>query len=481
MIKVSFNKKIDKVDLEVRGVFSGNEKSLFHDFPSLKSFKAELGSTREVSVGEKRFLFLGLGKSKDLVSEKFRRSFAALIKIVLNDNIASLGVNADEMVWNNNLEEVNSICYEAIRLTEYRFDKYFSVKKEIKLKKIELRTELTPASLKKIQAHIEALTQSVNLTRDLVNEAPNILNSETYATLIEKDAKENLKGVKVKTLGRAQLKKEKMNLLLSVNAGSAFEPRLVHLTYVPKKATAKTKHIALVGKGITFDTGGYSLKPSSSIIGMKFDMGGSATVYGAFRSAVLQESPYKLTCVLAMTDNAVSSLATLPDAIIRGRNGTTVEILNTDAEGRLILADALDYTCDLKPDEIIDAATLTGACLVAFGKEVCAVLGNDDELIERLRASAKSVSEYMWQLPIIEEYRNAIKSKVADIKNIGTGRMAGTAIAAAFLEKFIKGNVKWAHLDVAGVCDSQEHLPYCPDSGASGLMVRTLSDYLLKK
>ena len=267
-------------------------------------------------------------------------------------------------------------------------------------------------------------------------------------------------------------------MFLSVNNGSAHDARLVHLSYTPKKATKNTKHYALVGKGLTFDTGGYSLKPGGSMMGMKFDMGGSATVYGAFRAAVMNDAPYKLTCILGMTDNMVNELATVPDSIVKARNGMTVEILNTDAEGRLVLGDCLDYACDQKPDYIIDAATLTGACLVALGSEVCAVLGNDDKFIKSIKDSAEATSEYMWQLPIIQEWRDDMKSHVADLKNIGTPMRAGTATAAAFLEYFIKNDISWAHLDIAGVCDSQAHLPYCPNKGGSGLIVRTLHHLL---
>jgi leucyl aminopeptidase len=270
-----------------------------------------------------------------------------------------------------------------------------------------------------------------------------------------------------------------MGMFLSVNAGSAYEPRLVHLTYEPARATSKTKHIALVGKGITFDTGGYCVKPGASMAGMKNDMGGSATVYGAFRAAVLEKAPVKITCILAITDNAINEHATFPDAIVTARNGKTVEILNTDAEGRLILGDALDYACDQNPQYIIDAATLTGACLVALGNQVCAILGNDQKWVEEILKSAKEKDEYMWQLPIINEWRQDIKSKIADLKNIGTPMRAGTAIGAAFLEEFIKNDVKWAHLDVAGVVDSQSHLPYCSAHGASGLMIRSLTHLLV--
>jgi leucyl aminopeptidase len=333
--------------------------------------------------------------------------------------------------------------------------------------------------LEKALSSTKNICESINVMKDFINEVPNVLHSVEYANRIEADVKKNLKGVKVKILNKAAIQKEKMGMFLSVNSGSAHEPRLVHLTYEPACSNSKTKHIALVGKGITFDTGGYSLKPGANMAGMKNDMGGSATVYGAFRAAVLEKAPVKITCILVMTDNAVNSNATFPDAVVTARNGKTVEILNTDAEGRLILGDALDYACDQNPHYIIDAATLTGACLVALGNQVCAILGNDQKWINEVLGAAKAQDEYMWQLPIINEWRQDIKSKVADIKNIGTPMRAGTAIGAAFLEEFIKNDIKWAHLDVAGVVDSQSHLPYCSGHGASGLIVRSLTHLLV--
>jgi leucyl aminopeptidase len=214
------------------------------------------------------------------------------------------------------------------------------------------------------------------------------------------------------------------------------------------------------------------------MMNMKFDMAGSATVYAAFRAAVLLQLPVKVSCYLAMTDNAVSSLATMPDSIVKARNGKTVEILNTDAEGRLVLGDVVNYACDTKPDALIDVATLTGAILVALGSEVCGLFSNDQKLADSLLKSAKNSDEYMWQLPIIDEHKNDMKAIVADLKNIGSNGNGGSAKGAAFIENFITPGTAWAHLDIAGVGDSQGHLPYCPPKGASGLVIRTLVDYL---
>ena len=268
-------------------------------------------------------------------------------------------------------------------------------------------------------------------------------------------------------------------MFLSVNNGSAYEARLVHLTYTPTKTTSKTRHVALVGKGLTFDTGGYSLKPGASMMNMKYDMAGAATIYAAFRACVLLNSDCIVSCYLGMTDNAINEHATVPDTIVKARNGKTVEILNTDAEGRLVLGDVLDYACEQNPSEIIDAATLTGAVLVALGSEICGMMSNNDKLSNNLLKSAAESDEYLWRLPIIQENHDDIKSHIADLKNIGTAGRAGTITAGAFLEEFIKNNIPWAHLDIAGVGDSQGHLPYCPKKGPSGIMVRTLVNHVM--
>jgi len=462
-----------------------SDKGLKEEIHALKAFKTFHGDKDEMlsftgATGE-TILVVGLGDKTKFHAEDLRKTTAKIFKSLNPQRYSTISFSIP--CFNTVRDEVKTaqLIAESLLMTDYSFETY----KSKKAPKAELTVHLSHVDKKnnlKIEKALQStknICESINVMKDFINEAPNVLHSEEYAKRIEADVKKNLKGVKVKILNKAQIQKEKMGLFLSVNSGSGYEPRLVHLTYEPTKATSKTKHIALVGKGITFDTGGYSMKPAASMAGMKNDMGGSATVYGAFRAAVLEKAPVKITCILALTDNAVNSFATFPDAIVAGRNGKTVEILNTDAEGRLILADALDYACDQNPHYIIDAATLTGACLVALGNQVCAILGNDQKWIEEILSAAKHQDEYMWQLPIINEWRQDIKSKVADLKNIGTPMRAGTAIGAAFLEEFIKNDVKWAHLDIAGVVDAQSHLPYCQSFGASGLLVRSLTSLLV--
>ena len=477
--------KAKSVELTTVSIDHWKDQGLKEEFYQLKATKNFKASKDEMlsftgATGETVWV-VGLGNSSKIVPEDIRKSVAKVFKSSKSSKFSEIAFDVSGFNVIQDEALTTKLLMEALYLTDYNFTKYKSKKPDNQETKVIL-SHIEKKNLTKIQKIIDStknICESIHVARDFINEAPNVLNSVEYAKRIEADVKKNLKGVKIKILNKAQIKQEKMGMFLSVNAGSAFEPRLVHLTYVPAKSTSKTKHVALVGKGITFDTGGYCIKPGTSMAGMKNDMGGSATVYGAFRAAVLEKAPVKMTCILAITDNAINEHATVPDAIVTARNGKTVEILNTDAEGRLILGDALDYTCDLKPDYIIDAATLTGACLVALGNQVCAVLGNDQSWINEILQAAKDCDEYMWQLPIIEEWRQDIKSKVADLKNIGTPMRAGTAIGAAFLEEFIKNDVKWAHLDVAGVVDSQSHLPYCSPHGASGLIVRTLTHLLL--
>ncbi|EQC44721.1 M17 family metallopeptidase [Bacteriovorax sp. Seq25_V] len=453
-------------------------KTAFEAVKNSKNFKATKGEKFTFTHNGHEILVLGLGEKAKLESEDLRKELAKLSKDV--SKYSKVALQFDGLQTKGNTEDSLQILVEAFTLAAYKFDKYLSDAKKSELKEVVIDSTEKSAKAKKLQAVIDdtlKVTDAINYARDLVNEPPNVLRSTEYAKRIKADVAK-IKGVKCKVLGKTEMKKEKMDLFLSVNNGSGFDAQLVHLTYTPAKANSKTKHIALVGKGLVFDTGGYSLKPGGSMMNMKFDMAGSATVYAAFRAAANLGLNVKITCILGITDNAVNELATMPDSIVKARNGKTVEILNTDAEGRLVLADCLDYACDQKPDAIIDAATLTGACLVALGGEVCGLMSNNDKLAQSLLKSAKSADEYMWQLPIIPEWTKDMKGTISDLKNIGSSGWGGTAKAAAFLQEFIKDDIAWAHLDIAGVGDSQSHLPYCPAKGASGTIVRSLLEYL---
>ncbi len=474
-----FQKIEDKVKTPILPGWSEDEKILFDFVKASNNFDGSKGKTVSFTLSDgTQAVAWGLGNKANYDLEALRRTTASLYKVA-SAKYKTIVIRMDSFKAKGKMEDSVGAFTEALYMTAYKFEKYLSEQSTSILETIILESKEKITVKNKAQSALDralVISESVNLCRDFVNEPPNILNSVSYAKRILADATK-IKGVKVKVLGKAELKKEKAGCFLAVNAGSAHEPQLVHLTYTPTQKS-NGRHIALVGKGLTFDTGGYSLKPGGSMINMKFDMAGSSTVYAAFRAAALLGSSTNLTCILGMTDNAVNEHAIMPDSIVTASNGKTVEILNTDAEGRLVLADCLTYACKQDPDTIIDAATLTGACLVAVGHEVCAVLGNDQQVIDDLCNSAERRSEYMWQLPILPEHHQDMKSNIADLKNIAGNRFAGTSKAAAFLENFVTENVSWAHLDIAGIGDSQGHLPYCPAKGSSGSIVRTLIDYI---
>lgn len=250
---------------------------------------------------------------------------------------------------------------------------------------------------------------------------------------------------------------------------------MVVLEYTPKKMSKSAKTLALVGKGITFDSGGISLKPGLKMEEMKHDMTGAATMISAMILAVRRGCPNKIVTVLAFTENMPSGTAIVPSSILKSRCGKTVEIINTDAEGRLILGDALDLAQDHKPDAVIDAATLTGAVGIALGQQACAVLGNDESLIQTIIQAGEDHHERAWQLPLFDEYFEDMKSDWADMKNAVNNPLGGTIRGAVFLKQFIREGTRWAHMDIAYTAHDVAHLAYCPKHGASGLHVRTLA------
>jgi len=476
----AFNKQ-SKLDIshwpsDIAKVFYNIKSSFLYNGKMSETFFFNLTSGTTVMI-------YGLGEKEKLNWETLRKEMAKTYKAIKLTN-SSVTIDIAQFAIKKQFDKtIQTIC-ESFLLTAYEFNKYKTLNKDKTPTKLEIinfhlppKSGLRPANLKSLITNTETIVSAINFSRDLSNEAPNILHSENFAKIIAEDAK-LLKKVKIKVLTQKEIEKEKMNLFLAVNAASQYEARLVELSYTPSKVTKNTKHIVLVGKGLTFDTGGLCLKPASSIENMKYDMTGAATMYAAFKACCFLNVKTKVTCLLGMTDNTISASATLPDAIIKSRKGTTVEILNTDAEGRLVLADLLDYACEMHPNYVIDCATLTGAILVALGPEICGLFGNNDKLISDITKSAKNCNEYIWHMPIIEEFKSDLKSNCADLRNLGTSRNGGASKAAAFLEHFIKNDVAWAHLDIAGVAGSQSHLPYCPSKGASGLMIRTLIDFI---
>jgi leucyl aminopeptidase len=446
-----------------------------------EGFKADEGQVFSTSsLGKskaKAIALLGLGDHHTQSVDLFRRSGGEAYKLAQKKRAKKLSYVIPEKTTVPLFDVVQALA-EGIRLASYTFNRYHTKdKKENYVKEIEIHLPEDPTAEQKLaltRAH--EIAESVCLARDLINEGPMELNPEAFAKHAAEVAKEC--DLEIDILDEKKLKKEKMNLMLAV--GSAAQnispPRLIRLHYKPKKPSKRV--IALVGKGVTFDSGGLDIKPADGMLDMKVDMSGAAAVLGAMRAIAKLEANIEVVGYMGCVENGVGPHAYHPGDILVSRKGTTVEIGNTDAEGRLVLADCMDYAQERdKPDTIIDVATLTGACMVALGTKTAGIFSNDDALCDAICQSGKAVGESYWRLPLLPELKDAIKSPVADIKNIGE-RWGGSITAALFLEEFVKGGVKWAHLDIAGPATNSKAHPYL-SNGGSGFAVRTLVDYLM--
>jgi len=417
-----------------------------------------------------RLLLIGAGERAD-----YKTSDVAILAGTAARSFRKRNVKSFALAPRSDGDAVDSATNAAtgVVTSQFELDKYKSSDKNTKaIDTFVLYVEgANEKDLKNALTRGEIIGDSMNFTRDLANEPPNILHPTEMAKRAEKMAKET--GLKCEILDHAKMEKLGMGSLLSVTFGSAQPPKLIVLRYEPKKSTGKKGELlALVGKGITFDTGGISIKPAEGMDAMKYDMSGGATVIGTMRAIGLLKPTIPVIGIVAAVENMPDGKATRPSDVVTASNGKTVEILNTDAEGRLVLADAVVYAERQGATRIVDMATLTGAVIIALGDLNTAVLGNDQQLIDEIIACGKEAGENFWQLPIGKEYSKMIKSDIADIKNIGGGRKAGTIIGAVFIEEFIK-DAKWAHLDIAGTAWADDVKPHRA-KGPTAIAVRTL-------
>ena len=358
-------------------------------------------------------------------------------------------------------------------LKSYTFDKYKTINKEKINKKIVLKIITShKEKMMKDSKYYEAIKEGVFLSRDLVSEPPNVLNPKKYTEEIKKLTK---LGLKVEILNEAKLKKLGMNSLLGVGQGSENETFLVIIKWNGAKNNFG-KPLAFVSKGVCFDTGGISLKPARFMEEMKYDMGGSAVVVGLMKSFALRKAKVNAVGVVGLVENMPDGNAQRPGDIVKSYSGKTIEVLNTDAEGRLVLADALTYTEEkFKPKFIIDLATLTGAIIMALGDEYAGLFSNDDELSKNIFKASENVNEKVWRLPLHKNYDKLMNSPIADVQNINYAGGAGSITAAQFLQRFILKKTPWAHLDIAGTAFSKKAASLNP-GGATGFGVRLLNN-----
>jgi leucyl aminopeptidase len=427
-------------------------------------------------VAATHIIVVGLGKLVDLKARDFEKIGSDLTAALNRHKAASAQILLGDELKHVPEEAAASHLAEGLLLNSYRFDKYRTKEPKEKkpmLKFVDIIGTAAPEARKQFDTK-RKVAEAVFLARDLISEVPNILYPESYAAIIKKELAPL--GIEVKILGRKELLKEGMGALISVGQGSVREEKLVTMQY--KGGGKNQKNIAFVGKGVTFDTGGISLKPGPGMEDMKWDMAGSAAVVGLMKALASRNAKVNAVGVVALAENMPSGGASRPGDIVKTMSGQTVEILNTDAEGRLILCDALWYTQEkFKPTHIVDLATLTGAVIIALGHEYGAVFSNDNDLPQHLIAAGKEVGEELWQLPLNDAWDKAIDSPAADIKNISGGRDAGSAIGAHFLKRFIQKGVAWAHLDIAGVAWAAKDRPGIP-KGAIGFGVRLLDRYV---
>ncbi len=449
--------------------------------------------------GSENCLLVGLGVPGDLTEEKARQAGGSAWARLSAEKARGAVVHVDSFLEARGLKsELTPLRLlrafaEGMILPAYQINRYKSGDSSDAYRGAERLTFISTDKklVKELEAELDrvrAVGEAVTVCRDWSNEPSNIGVPEFFAQEAKKLA--DRYGLKCRVLTEKDAEREKMGLFLGVGQGAEREGCIVILEYRPEgglKGKGKTKGkgqgpagkktIALVGKGVTFDSGGISIKPSLRMEDMKHDMTGAATVMGAMILAAQWQVPNKVLGVMAFTENMPDGNAIQPGNVLISRAGKSVEVINTDAEGRLILADVLDYVQDAKPDVIIDVATLTGAVSIALGKQACAILGNEESLIEEIRRAGELNGERIWPLPLYDEYFDDLKSDYADMKNSANDSLGGTIRGAIFLKQFIRKGVPWAHLDIAATGNGMGHLPYYPKKGASGAYVRTLAQF----
>ena len=423
--------------------------------------------------GVQRLLLVGCGKESEMNERKYARIVNAVASALGSSGArdaefypGDIPLKGRDLAWKTR---------QAAMLfgnSEYRFEQLKSEKSKggKGLSKVAFNVPRNDAAaIRKAIDEGAAISAGMSLARDLGNLPANVC-TPTYLAKQARDMAKGDKRLRVKVLEEADMKKLKMGSLLSVSAGSRQPAKLITLEY--RGAAASEQPIALVGKGVTFDTGGISLKPGLAMDEMKFDMCGAASVLGTVKAVAQMQLPINVVGVVPATENMPDGIATKPGDIVTSMSGQTIEILNTDAEGRLILCDALTYAGRFKPRAVIDIATLTGAVIIALGKIPSGIMGNDQKLIDDLVNCGQHIDDRIWQLPLWDDYQEQLKSNFADMANIG-GRDAGTITAACFLSRFTK-DYKWAHLDIAGTAWKSGD-----DKGATGRPVPLLTQYIL--
>lgn len=430
--------------------------------------KGKSGETTLFYGNDKRILVVGLGAKKKFNEQAIRVAGATAVRTAISKKLKSVGM---EVFGGKDDAYFNQALSEGIILGSYQFTKHQTQNKD--LFEVNSATVLG-GNVTAIKKGV-AIGTSVCFARDMENDPGNVTTPTKLASLAKEIAKEG--GMKLTIFDRNKIVELGMGGLAGVASGTGEPPKFILLEYNGGKAGEKP--IGLVGKGLTFDAGGISIKPGAGMDEMKFDMCGGGTVLGVMKAVAHLRPKVNIVAAVPATENLLGDNAYKPGDILTAYNGKTIEVLNTDAEGRLILADALAYVSKHhKPQYILDFATLTGAVVIALGHIAAGVMGTDDKLMKRVMDSSQKTGEKVWELPLWDEYCEQIKSKIADIKNVGEARQAGTIAAGAFLKEFVGEDIPWVHFDIAGVAYNQKESPLNYQRGASGMIIRLVLDMI---
>ncbi len=474
-----------KADVIITGFFEDDktlndiQKGLDEKFDSAVSkkileteaFKGKYLETFVLPVDNLKIVAVGLGKKEEFNTDKVREVAAKTIKQaekLSKNKIAALNIK------NNGSMCCCKISHNAAlgaAMGEYDFDKYKNKKNEDKIKEVEV-LHCKPDKMASAVEQANIIGDAMKFTKDLIFEPAEYATPSKISEIATELAKEC--GLEIQVFNKDELKKMNFNAFLAVGQGSVQEPRFIHLKYVPENPKKK---IAIIGKGITFDSGGLDIKPPASMLTMKTDMSGCACVLGVMKAISKIKPDVEVHALSALCENMPSGSSYKVGDVLIAKNGKTVEVDNTDAEGRLTLADALTYADELNADEVIDVATLTGAVIVALGNTITGIMGNNDELIDELIEDGKEAGETLWKMPILDDMQDNLKSDIADMRNTGS-RYAGASVAARFLSNFTKSK-KWAHLDIAGTAFIDKAYKEL-NKGATAAMVRTLVKHITK-
>jgi leucyl aminopeptidase len=465
------------------GEGSTNKPRVFSNDSNIRNAAHDLISSNEVTgkafetslihkphgLKAKRLLLIGAGKAKSFSTMELRKVAGAAVRFLKPKSVKSFALVAPDLPTGA-VDSVKSVV-EGLYVADFDPDTYKSDRKDLSMQSVTVITDADKAVAEEAVREGRAMGESQNLTRVLVNEPSNRMTPTIMGERAKKMCAEV--GLKCEVYGADKLKELKMGAFWSVAQGSDEPPALIVMTYEPAGAPASPV-LGLVGKGVTFDTGGISIKPADGMEKMKYDMAGGAAMIGAMRAIALLKPKMKVIGIVCATENMPSGKAQKPGDVQIAMSGKSIEIINTDAEGRLVLADGLHYARQLGATHLIDAATLTGACVVALGGVNAGVFANDDAMYNTFSEANKRAGEKMWRLPLDSEYFDMIKSNIADIMNSG-GRWGGAVTAAMFLKEFV-ADTPWIHLDIAGTAWIEDNKPWVA-KGPSGIAVRSIVEF----